>query len=85
VTKEDEHQTVEDLRHILGDIDDIKAAEILALAPTAEELEIAVLWAEGKEDIVATRGGTLSGKTAEIYEILTADEEDGEPPPVASG
>lgn len=77
-----ERETIEELRHILGDIDDIKAAEILALQPTPEELEIAVLWAEGKEDIVATRGGSLSGKTAQIYDILTADEEDERPPAV---
>lgn len=67
---------VEELRHILGDIDDAKAAEILALQPTPEELDVAVMWAEGNEDIVATRGHTLSGKTARIFEILTADEDD---------
>lgn len=69
---------IEELRHILGDIDDAKAAEILALEPTAAELQTAVLWADGKEDIVATRGGSLSGKTAQIYEILIAGEEEEE-------
>ena len=72
-------EITEELRHMLGDIDEAKAAEILALQPTPEELEVAVLWAEGNEDIVATRGHTLSGKTALIFDILTADEAEEEP------
>jgi hypothetical protein len=79
--RDGESDEIRQLRHLLGDIDDIKAAQILALEPTPEELEVAVLWADGKEDIVATRGHTLSGKTAQIYEILTTGEEDEEPPP----
>ena len=76
--REQQTEAVEELRHILGDIDDTKAAEILALEPTAAELQTAALWADGKEDIVATRGGSLSGKTAQIYEILIAGEEEEE-------
>ena len=67
-------EAVEELRHMLGDIDSGKAAQILALEPTPEELEVAVMWAQGNEDIVATQGGTLSPKTAQIFDILTADD-----------
>jgi hypothetical protein len=81
--RDEESDDIQQLRHLLGDIDDAKAAQILALQPTPEELEVAVLWADGKEDIVATRGHTLSGKTARIYEVLTAGEEEDEPPPIA--
>ena len=80
---QDNNETVQELRHILGDINEITAAQILALEPTQQELKIALLWAEGKEDIVATRGGTLSGKTAQIYDILTTGEGKDEPPPRA--
>lgn len=78
MANEDRITAIEELRHILGDIEEAKVAEILALEPTVAELQTAVLWADGKEDIVATQGGSLSGKTAQIYEILAADEEDDE-------
>jgi len=78
MTSEGRIAAIEELRHILGDVDDAKAAEILALEPTVAELQTAVLWADGKEDIVATQGGSLSGKTAQIYEILIAGEEEEE-------
>lgn len=78
MTNEDRIAAIEELRHLLGDIDDAKVTEILALEPTVTELQTAVLWANGKEDIVATRGGSLSGKTAQIYEILIAGEEEEE-------
>ena len=77
------NETVQVRRLMLGDINEITAAHILALEPTQQELEIALLWSEGKEDIVATRGGTLSGKTAQIYDILTTGEGKDEPPPRA--
>jgi hypothetical protein len=69
-------EVVEELRQLLGDIDDEKAAEILALEPTPEELEIAVLWAQGNEDIVSTRGIALSPKTGRIFDILTEGEDE---------
>lgn len=74
MTMDADREDVEALRHILGDIDEAKAAQILALEPTPAELEAAVLWAAGNEDIVATQGGPLSDKTAQIFEILTADD-----------
>ncbi len=80
---QDNNESIQELRHILGDINEITAAQILALEPTQQELEIALLWAEGKEDIVATRGGTLSGKTSQIYDILTTGEGKDGPPPRA--
>lgn len=70
----------DDLRRIVGDIDDAKVMDILALKPTVAELEEAAIWAAGDGDALARAGRPLTGVTAQIVEILTADEE--EPPPV---
>jgi hypothetical protein len=72
----------EELREILGEIDDRKAFEILALGPTVEDLEEAAKWAGGEGEIVGKAGHPLVGRAAEIFDILTADEEE-EPPPAA--
>ena len=76
MAKDGKIEAGEELRHILGDIDADKAIQILALEPTAAELEAAVMWAEGNEDIVSTQGAPLSGKAARIYDILTEDQDD---------
>lgn len=70
----------DDLRRILGDIDDAKVVEILALKPTLADLEEAAIWATGDGDILAKGGRPLGGVAAAIVDILTADED--EPPPV---
>lgn len=71
--------TQEDLKAVLGDIDNDKVLQILALDPTPAELEEAAIWAVGDGDVLAKSGKPLTGKAAEILDILTADEE--EPPP----
>lgn len=69
-----------DLKNIVGDIDDDKIIAILELQPTLAELEEAAVWATGDGDVLAKEGRPLAGVAAEIFEILTADEE--EPPPI---
>jgi len=71
--------TSEDVLRVAGDIDEHKVIDILALNPTVEEVEEAALWATGDGDILGRTGRPLAGIVADIYEILTADEE--EPPP----
>jgi hypothetical protein len=60
---------------LCGDVPDWKIARILALEPTYEELEAAILWSEGAEDAMAEARKTLAGRTAAIYEIIIADED----------
>jgi hypothetical protein len=72
--------THDDLLRIVGDIDEREALEILALNPTIAEIEEAAVWAVGDGDVLAKTGRPLTGIAAEIFEILTADEE--EPPPI---
>jgi len=70
----------DDLRRILGDLDDAKIIEILALNPSLTELEKAAMWATGDGDILARSGHPLAGIVANIIDIAAADEE--EPPPI---
>lgn len=71
-----------ELMHLVGDIDDARLLQILALQPDIAEIEEAALWADGEADELARSGRALTGKAAAIFEILTADIED-EPPPAA--
>jgi hypothetical protein len=64
---------------ILGEMDEARIVEILALKPTLLELEEAATWAAGDGDILARTGHPLSAVAARIVDILTSDEE--EPPP----
>lgn len=69
-----------DLHSILGDLDDGKVIEILALKPTVADVEEAAIYATGNGDVLAKSGHPCSDVAADIIDILTADEE--EPPPV---
>lgn len=71
--------THDDMLRILGDLDDAKATEILALGPTLSELEEAAMWAGGNGDILGKQGRPLEGVVATIFDIITADEEEPEP------
>jgi hypothetical protein len=64
------------LRRIAGDLDDAKAAKILALRPSESDLEQAVMSALGTGDVLAKEGRPLDGKAAQIFDILAEDAED---------
>jgi predicted phosphoribosyltransferase len=68
--------SAEDVRNIIGDVDDTRLTEILTLAPSPEELADASMWVSGNGDLRDREGHKLQGKTARIVSILTADEED---------
>jgi hypothetical protein len=69
----------EELKAIVGDIDDARVMEILALHPTVAELEQAAMWVAGSGDNLAEAGRPLSGIVADIVDILLPAE-DEEPP-----
>ena len=71
---------VDQVKSILGDVDNAKLIEILEMQPTLAELEQAAIWAAGNGDILAKEGRPLTDRVAAIVEVLTPDEE--EPPPV---
>lgn len=66
------------MRRMAGPISDGQLADIVSLKPNAAEMEEAVLWAN-REDELGKSGHPLTGKAAEIFDILTADEEEESP------
>jgi hypothetical protein len=70
----------DELKALVGDIDDDRAIAILKLAPSVAELEQAAIWAAGNGDVLSRSGHPMTEKIAAIVEILIADED--EPPRV---
>jgi len=69
--------STDDVRRILGDLDDAKVIDILALHPAVLDLEQASMWLAGDTDVFGA-GQPLPPLAGEIVAILTADEEDEE-------
>lgn len=67
-----------ELRSIVGDIDEAKIIEILKLNPSVTDLEEAVIWAGGDGDTLGKQGHPLVGTVAQIFEILTADDDESQ-------
>jgi hypothetical protein len=63
-----------EVRHMLGDVDDEIVSEILRLEPMASELETAVAYLRGEGDAFDRTGHPLSGKAAQVFEILDSSE-----------
>jgi hypothetical protein len=59
--------------HLCGDLPDWKIAKIIASEATYQELETAVLWAQGADP--GPDHHPLEGKVATLYEIILAGEE----------
>ena len=64
-----------DIRRLAGPLDDDVVKDILRIGASLEELEIAARYARGEGDLVDRAGHPLSGRAAQIYEILNAVEE----------
>jgi hypothetical protein len=64
--------TSDEVRRLCGDLPDWKVAKIIASEASYQELEAAVLWAQGENQ---GPDHPLEGKVADLYEIITADEE----------
>jgi hypothetical protein len=68
----------DDIRRILGNVEDAKLFEIIALRPTILDIEEASMWLSGDADVFGA-GRPLKPIAGDIVAILTADEEE-EPP-----
>jgi hypothetical protein len=66
--------THEDVKAILGDLDEGKMLPILALRPTIADLEDASTWLAGDLDVFEPR--PLKGIASQIVTILTEHEEE---------
>lgn len=70
----DKTATHEDVKNILGNLDERKMLPILALRPTVADLEEASMWLAGDLDLFEPR--PLKGIAGQIVTILTEDEEE---------
>jgi hypothetical protein len=70
--------TRDDIKNILGDLDETRMLPILALQPTIADVEKASVWLGGDTDVFGA-AEPLKGIASQIVTILTADE-DEEPP-----
>jgi hypothetical protein len=73
--------TAEDVRRILGELDDTTVVSILALQPSVGQIEAARLWLNGSGDVLAKEGRPLDGVVAAIFDMLDVDEEEIPSPP----
>jgi hypothetical protein len=67
--------TADDIRRILGALDEAKLLDIVALRPGILDVEEASLWLAGDSDIFGA-GQPLKPVAGEIVAVLTADEEE---------
>lgn len=68
--------TSEDLRRILGALDDPRLIEILELAPNVADVEEATTCLVGDDDVLADKRHHVSTVARRIVEILTTAEDD---------
>ncbi len=66
--------STEDIRAVLGALNESDLLEIVHLQPTIRDLEEAATWLSGDRDIFGA-GEPLSGVAAEIVEVLTSGDE----------
>jgi hypothetical protein len=67
-----------EVRLLCGDILDWKVAAIIATGSSIEEIEEAVAYAAGEDDVMGEERRPLSGRVAEVYDVLVADDEPDE-------
>lgn len=70
--------SADDVRRILGELDETRLLDILALRPTVLDVENASMELSGDRDVLGA-GEPLKGVPGDIVEILTVDEEEGAP------
>lgn len=70
------YATSDDVRHVLGDVEDTLVAEILAVRPTLGDLTDAAIWARGDGDLIARENRELTAGALTIAEIITRVDEE---------
>jgi hypothetical protein len=68
--------TADDVRKIVGQIDDERLAAILATGATTAQIVEAFTWLSSDDYLGADLERSLSGPVAEVYEILKSEEID---------
>ena len=68
----------EELVRLVGALEPARLAEIERLQATVNEIEEAVAYASGEDDVMGEARLPLVGRAAAVYEIITADEAEDE-------
>lgn len=61
---------------ICGELPDWKISAIEKSGASLNDLQVALVWAAGEDDVMAESGHKLEGAALTVYEILMADEDD---------
>lgn len=64
----------DELVRLVGELEPERLAEIEQLQATIAEIEDAVAYAAGEDDVMGEARIPLIGRVAEVYEIITADQ-----------
>lgn len=67
--------TADDVRHVVGQLEDLEMAHILSLQPTYRELTDAALWARGDGDLAARESRDLSAAALAVANIIAGADE----------
>jgi hypothetical protein len=62
-----------EVRHMVGPVTDDTISAILKVKPSMQDLEVAASYLRGEDSEVDRLGHPLSGKVAQLYEILSSD------------
>ncbi len=73
----DDRPTAADVRRVSGDILDWKISAIVNTGASIDEVEAALAWAAGADDVMGELRRPLTGNVAAVYDILAADDDDG--------
>ena len=65
--------THEQIAHVVGRIDDAKAAAIIATGAALADLNEAAAWAAGESDVIGKLHRPASPVVAAVFDILTAE------------
>jgi hypothetical protein len=65
--------TAGDVIHLAGPVTDDTLLAVLKCEPTMEELEVAASYLRGEGSKVSRSGHPMTGKVAQLYDILSAD------------
>lgn len=66
----------DDFHRILGELEDPRLMEILALNPSVQDLEEAAICMSGDHDVLAKSGHHVSHTASRVIEIMTAADEE---------
>jgi hypothetical protein len=69
--------TSEDIKRIIGNLDETKLMHILSLRPTVKDVEEALMWLSGDRDVFGA-GEPLKQVAGAIVAALTADQDEQE-------